>query len=66
MMLYPPIDGLLRKTGGNPYVLCNLVIKRAKEIDSVRHNELADKDKKAISIACEEIYDGKVYVAKNN
>ena len=59
MMLYPPIDELIKKTG-NVYVLCNLINKRAKEIESVRHNELASSDKKAISIACEEIYQGKI------
>ncbi len=60
MMLYPPIDDLVRKTNGNPYVLCNLINKRAKEIETIRHAELADSDKKAISIACEEIYQNKI------
>lgn len=59
MMLYPPIDKLVKKTG-NIYVLCNLITKRAKEIETVRRAELAGSDKKAISIACEEIYQGKV------
>ncbi len=59
MMLYPPIDKLVEKTG-NIYVLCNLITKRAKEIETVRRAELAGSDKKAISIACEEIYQGKV------
>ncbi len=60
MMLYPPIDELIRKTNGNVYVLCNLIIKRAKEIETVRHSELADQDKKAISLACEEVYQNKI------
>ena len=41
-------------------MLCNLITKRAKEIETVRRAELAGSDKKAISIACEEIYQGKV------
>ncbi len=60
MMLYPPIDDLVRKTKGNPYVLCTIITKRAKEIETLRHAELAGSDKKAISIACEEVYQGKV------
>ncbi len=60
MMIEPAIDKLLEKTNGNRYVLCTVISKRAKEIESVRRLELADADKKAISIACEEIVSGKV------
>ena len=34
--------------------------KRAKEIETTRRTELATADKKAISIALDEIYDGSV------
>lgn len=60
MMIEPAIDKLLQQTNGNRYVLCNIISKRAKEIESVRRLELADQDKKSISIACEEIVNGKV------
>ncbi len=60
MMIEPSIDSLLNKVGGNRYVLCNVIAKRAKEIESVRRLELADQDKKAISIACEEVANGKI------
>lgn len=60
MMIEPSIDKLLSKTDGNKYVLCTVVAKRAKEIENVRRLELADQDKKAISLACEEVVDGKV------
>ena len=60
MMIEPSIDKLLDQTNGNKYVLCNVITKRAKEIESVRRLELADKDQKAISLACEEIAGGKV------
>lgn len=59
MMLYPSIDVLLSKVK-NKYVLCTIVTKRAKEIDSVRRLELADQDKKSITLACEEVASGKV------
>lgn len=60
MMIEPSIDKLLAKTNKNKYVLCTVISKRAKEIESVRRLELADQDKKAITLACEEIVDGKV------
>lgn len=59
MMIEPSIDKLLSQTKGNKYILCNVVSKRAKEIESVRRLELADQDKKAISIACEEVATGR-------
>ena len=60
MMIEPSIDKQLSKTKGNKYVLCNLITKRSKEIESVRRLELATQDKKAITLACEEIASGKV------
>ena len=59
-MIEPSIDVLLNKTNNNKYVLCTIISKRAKEIETVRRLELASQDKKAISIACEEIVEGKV------
>lgn len=64
MMIQPSIDKLLAQTNGNRYVLCNIISKRAKEIESVRRLELADQEKKAISLACEEIASGKVKPSK--
>ena len=64
MMIEPSIDKLLSQSKGNKYILCNVVSKRAKEIESVRRLELADQDKKAISIACEEVATGKVKTSK--
>ena len=60
MMNEPPIDKLAEKTGGNNYILSILASKRAKEIEATRREELATADKKAISIALQEIYDGKI------
>lgn len=60
MMNQPPIDELAKKTNGNKYILSILGAKRAKEIETTRRNELATADKKAISIALEEIYNGDV------
>ena len=61
MMNQPSIDDLEAKMpDGNKYILCNLISKRARNIESVRGSELAGSDKKAITIACEEIVAGKV------
>ncbi len=60
MMIEPPIDTLAQKANGNKYVLSILASKRAKEIETVRRTELATADKKAISIALDEIYEGKI------
>ncbi len=64
MMIEPSIDKLLNQTSGNKYILCNVISKRAKEIESVRRLELADQDKKSISIACEEVASGKVTTSR--
>jgi len=42
------------------YQFANLVAKRAKEIETLRRVEVEESDKKAISMACEEVYEGKV------
>ena len=60
MMIEPPIDELTAKAGKNKYVLSILASKRAKEIETMRRNELVTADKKAISLALEEIHEGKI------
>ncbi len=60
MMIEPPIDELAKRTDNNKYVLSVIAAKRAKEIEIVRRQELETADKKSISIALDEIYEGKV------
>ncbi len=59
MMNEPPIDDLTKKAG-NRYILSIVAAKRAKEIETTRRAELATADKKSISIALDEIAEGKV------
>lgn len=60
IMMEPPIDELTRKVG-NKFKLTCLVAKRAKQINGeYLMGEPMDKDPKVISIAAEEIYEGKV------
>ena len=60
MMIEPSIDKLLEKTENNRYILCTIISKRAKEIESIKRLELIGQDKKAITLACEEIVAGRV------
>ncbi len=60
MMIEPPIDELERKAKGNKYILSIVASKRAKEIETTRRGELATADKKSISIALDEIFEGNV------
>ena len=56
----PPIDELTKKANGNKYILSIIASKRAKEIETTRRAELATADKKSISIALDEIAEGKI------
>lgn len=60
MMNQPPIDTMAKKTGNNKYRLCCLVSKRAKELEKRIPAELETSDKKAITIACEEVINGDI------
>lgn len=60
MMNEPPIDELVKKMNGNKYKLCIVIAKRAKELEKRIPAELEKSEKKAISIAADEVYRGKV------
>ncbi len=60
MMNQPPIDEMARMTGNNKYRLCCLVSKRAKELEKRIPAELEAGDKRAITVACEEVINGDV------
>lgn len=60
MMIEPPIDELVKRTGGNKYKLSVIMAKRAKELEKRIPAEIEKSDKKAISLAADEIYSGKI------
>lgn len=60
MMNEPPIDELSKKAGSNKYKLCVVISKRAKELEKRIPAELEKSEKKAISIAAQEIYEGRI------
>ncbi len=59
MLLYPPISELAEKTGSR-YQLVNVVAKRAREIANEAEQNGEHLDEKAVSLAVNEIYAGKV------
>jgi DNA-directed RNA polymerase omega subunit len=60
MMIEPPIDELVKRTGGNKYKLSVIMAKRAKELEKRIPAEIEKSDKKAITLAADEIYSGKI------
>ena len=59
MLLYPPISELAEKTGSR-YQLVNVVAKRAREIANEAEQNGEHLNEKAVSLAVNEIYAGKV------
>ncbi len=60
MMIEPPIDELVKRTDGNKYKLSVVMAKRAKELEKRIPAEIEKSEKKAISLAADEIYNGKI------
>ena len=65
MLLYPPISELAEKTGSR-YQLVNVVAKRAREISVEAEENGEHLDEKAVSLAINEIYAGKVSMKTDN
>ena len=59
MMLYPPVAELVDKIGSR-YQLVNLVAKRARQISTEAEENQLPLERKAVSIAIEEVYTGKL------
>ena len=59
MMLYPPVADLVEKVGSN-YQLVNLVARRARHISAEAEAEGEPMDEKAVSVAINEVYTGKL------
>lgn len=59
MMLYPPVSELTEKVGSR-YQLVNVVAMRAREISAEAEEKGESFDEKAVSIAINEIYAGKI------
>lgn len=64
MMLYPPVAELTEKVGSR-YQLVNLVAKRARDISTEAEEKQLPLDKKPVSSAIEEVYNGKLTIIKD-
>ena len=65
MINKPPIDELTQ-IAGNKYILCCAVSKRAKELNVEQQKGEISPDIKTISLAAEELYEGKISIEKEN
>lgn len=63
MMVYPPIDKLIKKAECR-YALTCAVAKRARTIIAQEDALLQETGEKPISIACREIYEGKQKIVR--
>ena len=61
MMLYPPVNDLVNKVGSR-YQLVNVVAQRARAISAEYDANGEPLDEKAVSIAINEIYAGKLTI----
>ncbi len=59
MLISPPNDELIEKVGCR-YALVTLAAKRARQLSEQSSEELEKKKMKPVSVAAQEIYDGKV------
>lgn len=63
MLLEPAIEELV-DTVGNKYKLCNLVAKRANEIQKKNLVENIDSKDNEITVAAKEVYEGTVVASE--
>jgi len=61
MMLYPPVADLVDKVGSR-YQLVNVVAQRSREISAEYDANEEPLDEKAVSIAINEVYAGKLTI----
>lgn len=59
MLLEPPVEEMIEKVG-NKYKLCNLVAKRANEIQKKNIFDNVESTENEITLAAKEVYDGTI------
>lgn len=64
MMLYPPVADLVDKVGSR-YQLVNVVAQRARKISAEYEEAGEPLDEKAVSIAINEVYTGKLTINRD-
>lgn len=63
MIAKPPIDDLT-KIAGNKYVLCVSLAKRAKQLNEMQQKEEIPATVKTITMAADELMDGKIKIVE--
>lgn len=63
MMLYPPVAELVDKIGSR-YQLVNLVARRARVLSADAEEKKMPLESKAVSVAIDEVYTGKLSIKK--
>ena len=61
MMLYPPVAELVEKVGSR-YQLVNLVARRARNLSTEATEKEEPLERKAVSMAIDEVYTGKLSI----
>lgn len=64
MMIDPPIDKLIKKAECR-YALTCAVAKRTRELLNQESSYLASQEDKAVTVACKEIYSGKLKIVRD-
>ncbi len=64
MMTDPPIDKLIKKAECR-YALTCAVARRTRELVTSESDTLAESGEKPISLACKEIYEGKIKIVRD-
>lgn len=59
MLLEPPVEEMINKVG-NKYKLCNLVAKRANEIQKKNIFDNVEASENEITTAAKEVYNGTI------
>ena len=65
MLNYPPIDKIIAMTNCK-YELACVVAKRARQLLTQEAEYLNESGKKPVSLAAEELYQGKITITKGN
>ncbi len=65
MMCYPSVDSLIKKVD-TKYTLVTLAALRARELTDGEAPLIPAEGKKAVTVAFEEIYEGKITYSRSN
>ncbi len=65
MLVKPTVSDLLKKVGDNRYSLVIMTARRARQIASGAEVKTNENDKSPVTLAADEIYEGKIAKIEN-